>query len=83
MDKVRKQLNKYFMVYRFESKKNFSSFYNIKINSCKIILRTEDSITLYIDRLSTQNYIKKIYETLEQKASNLQRNYQLSALKNH
>ena len=81
MDKVRKQLNKYFMVYRFESKKNFSSFYNIKINSCKIILRTEDSITLYIDRLSTQNYIKKIYETLEQKASNLQRNYQLDAFK--
>ena len=81
MDKFRRQLNKYFMEYRFQTKKNFTAFYQIKINSCKIILKTKDLITLYIDRTSTQNYINKIYETLDQKASNIQRDYKLDAFK--
>ena len=81
MDKFRRQLNKYFMEYRFQTKKNFTAFYQIKINSCKIILKTKDLITLYIDRTSTQNYINKIYETLDQKATNIQRDYKLDAFK--
>ena len=83
MDKLRKQLNKYLLEYRFESKKNHSPFFDVKINSCKIILKTKDKITLYIDRISIQNYINKLYETLNQKASNIQRDYNLDVFKDN
>ena len=69
--------------YRFESKKNHSLFFGVKINSCKIILKTKDKITLYIDRISIQNYINKLYETLNQKASNIQRDYKLDVFKDN
>jgi len=75
MHSFRRKLNRLMLEYRFIFERNTEPLLGIKIADCKIIAETEALTMIFLDRIGTREFIRKLSVALDNKATNLMRKY--------
>lgn len=79
MDKFRRKIDRMLLEYRFISESNASPILGIRIDCCKIIVETERTTMIFLDREETRKFKKSLNTALDNKATHITRQYSIDS----
>ncbi len=79
MDKFRKKIDRMLLEYRFIYETNASPILGVRIDRCKIIVETEKSTMIFLDRAETRKFKETLNTVLDNKATNITRKYSMDS----
>jgi len=79
MDKLRRKINIQLLEYRFMSEQNATPLFNIRIDHCKIIVKTEKHTMIFLEREQVIRFKRSLETCLDTKAQNITSTYSLDA----
>lgn len=72
---LREKINVLSLRYKFASLNEQRPILNVRIERCKIVLKTDNKKIIFIDRTQTKAFIKEVEKKLDVKASNITGNH--------
>lgn len=80
MDSFRRKVNNLMLKYRFIYERNGSPILGIRIDRCKIIVRTELTTMIFLDREETRKFTKSLNTVLDNRATNITKKYSMDSI---